>query len=361
MKNAKPLQAITTPALIGILISIFNCGVLAKDFQLPVLPTFQNSYDLAAYSAKTSYYDLMKVTIEPKMVSIANDATHDNEGALKAGKGVEVKLGEHNYNIHVNFPVGPQGGRSYGWTAGQVGDWSDQMYLQHLAEVEAENNPQDLDACYKTIVRLLGSSNPEGIENLAPPTQRVATNFLAIYTAEEYRAMVPKGIKNWDDALFQVTMLGAFHGGQSKFTLFYEGKFTNQTKKQAAGVYTPVGPGPTAKSASDKPATLDDYWQFSKDPNSKRSGINETRRDFEKMGKAITKYEASLSSQTLAQVQGTVGKSDNVIETTSKFFTTGQSKDLSRIDDFAKALAAFLLEVRGNSDKITAWELNGEK
>ena len=122
------------------------------------------------------------------------------------------------------------------------------MYLKHLAEVEAENNSQDLDAFYETIVRLLGSSNPDGIENLVAPTQRVATNFLAIYTAEEYRAMVPKGIKNWDDALFQVTMLAAFHGGQSKFTLFYEGKFTNQTKKQAAGVYTAVGPGPTAKS-----------------------------------------------------------------------------------------------------------------
>ncbi len=173
--------------------------------------------------------------------------------------------------------------------------------------------------------------------------------------------MVPKGIKNWDDALCQVTMLGAYHGGQSKFTLFYEGKFTNRTKRQAAGVYTPVGPGPTANSAPEKPATLDDYWQFSKDPNSKRSGINETRLDFERMGRAITKYEASLSSQTLAQVQATVGKSDNVIETTSKFFTTGQSKDLSIINDFAKAVAAFLLEVRSNADKITAWELNGEK
>ena len=89
--------------LLSATLSIFSCDVLAKDFQLPVLPTFQNSYDLAAYSGKTSYYDLMKGTIEPKMVSIANEATQDNEGALKAGKGVQVKLGEHNYNIHVNF------------------------------------------------------------------------------------------------------------------------------------------------------------------------------------------------------------------------------------------------------------------
>jgi hypothetical protein len=336
-------------------------AALAKDISLPVLPVFNNLYDLNNYSGKSSYYDFMKSTIEPKIADLAKDADQDNEGALKAGKGVAVKLGDHNYNIHVNFPLGAQGGRSYGWTSGQVGDWSDLVYLQHLARVVLGNNPQDLNAFYETIVRMLGACNPQGIENLVPATQRVATNFLAIYTAEQYRAMVPNGIKNWDDALFQVTMLGAFHGGQSKFTMFYEGKFTVQTKRQAAGVYTPFGPGPTAKGASDKLASMDDYWQFSRDPDSHRSGVNETRGDFEKMGHAITKYEASIQSQALTQVQAVVGKSDNVVETTSKFFTTGQSKDISKIDGLAKAVSALMLEARGNADKITTWELNGEK
>jgi hypothetical protein len=336
-------------------------AALAKDLSLPILPRFNNFYDLSTYSGKSSFYDFMKSTIEPKIAAIAKDATQDNVGALKAGKGVAVELGEHNYNIHVNFPLGAQGGRSYGWTSGQVGDWSDLKYLQHLAQVVLGNNPQDLGAFYETIVRMLGACNPQGIENLIPATQRVATNFLAIYTAEEYRAMVPKGIKNWDDALFQVTMLGAFHGGQSKFTMFYEGKFTVQTKKQAAGVYTPFGPGPTAKDASDKPASMDDYWQFSRDPDSNRSGVNETRGDFEKMGAAITKYEASIQSAALAQVQAVVGKSDNVIETTSKFFTTGQSKDMSKIDGLAKAVSALMLEARGNADEITTWQLNHEQ
>jgi hypothetical protein len=234
------------------------------------------------------------------------------------------------------------------------------MYLQHLAQVVLGNNPRDLNAFYETIVRILGACNPQGIENLLPATQRLATNFLAIYTAEQYRAMVPKGIKNWDDALLQVTMLGAFHGGQSKFTMFYEGKFTVQTKRQAAGVYTPFGPGPTAKDASDKRASMDDYWQFSRDPDSHRSGVNETRSDFEKMGHAITKYEASIQSQALAQVHAVVGKSDNVIEATSKFFTTGQSKDMSKIDGLAKAVSALMLEARGNADEITTWQLNHE-
>jgi hypothetical protein len=338
--------------------SFLTANAFAKDLSLPILPKFNNLYDLNSYSGKSSYYDLMKSTIEPKIADLAKDATQDNVGALKAGKGVAVKLGDHNYNIHVNFPLDAQGGRSYGWTSGQVGDWSDLKYLQHLAQVVLGNNPQDLSAFYQTIVRILGACNPQGIENLIPATQRVATNFLAIYTAEEYRAMVPKGIKNWDDALLQVTMLGAFHGGQSKFTMFYEGKFTAQTKRQAAGVYTPFGPGPTAKDASDKPASMDDYWQFSRDPNSHRSGVNETRDDFQKMGHAITNYEASIQSQALAQVQAVVGKSDNVIATTSKFFTTGQSKDMSKIEGLATAVSALMLEARGNADEITTWQLN---
>jgi len=346
-------------SLVGTSSSNFlTAAAVAKDLSLPILPRFNNFYDLNSYSGKSSYYDFMKSTIEPKIADIAKDATQDNVGALKAGKGVAVKLGDHNYNIHVNFPLDAQGGRSYGWTSGQVGDWSDLKYLQHLAQVVLGNNPPDLSTFYQTIVRILGACDPQGIENLIPATQRVATNFTAIYTAEEYRAMVPKGIKNWDDALFQVTMLGAFHGGQSKFTMFYEGKFTVQTKRQAAGVYTPFGPGPTAKDASDKPASMDDYWQFSRDPDSHRSGVNETRGDFEKMGHAITKYEASIQSQALAQVQAVIGKSDNVIETISKFFTTGQSKDVSKIDGLAKAVSALMLEARGNADEITTWQLN---
>jgi len=338
--------------------NFLTAAASAKDLSLPTLPRFENLYDLNSYSGKSSYYDFMKSTIEPKIAGIAKEATQDNVGALKAGKGVAVELGLHNYNIHVNFPLNAQGGRSYGWTSGQVGDWSDLKYLQHLAQLVLANNPQDLNAFYETIVRILGGCNPQGIENLIPATQRVATNFVAIYTAEQYRAMIPNGIKNWDDALFQVTMLGAFHGGQSKFTMFYEGKFTVQTKRQAAGVYTPFGPGPTGKDASDKPASMDDYWQFSRDPDSHRSGVNETRGDFEKMGRAITKYEASIQSQALAQVQAVVGTSENVIETISKFFTTGQSKDTSKIDGLAKAVSSLMLEARGNADEITTWQLN---
>ena len=41
--------------LLSATLSIFSCDVLAKDFQLPVLPSFQNSYDLAANKGRSSF------------------------------------------------------------------------------------------------------------------------------------------------------------------------------------------------------------------------------------------------------------------------------------------------------------------
>ena len=122
-----------------------------------------------------------------------------NQQALKEGLGVAVRLDDNNYNIHENFPKSAQGGRSYGWTSGQVGDWSDKTYLDNLARVVVEKDKDDLKNFYQTIIQVLGACDAEGLAalrnnydsktNTGAPTQRVVTNFLAIYTAEEYRAI----------------------------------------------------------------------------------------------------------------------------------------------------------------------------
>ena len=62
-----------------------------------------------------------------------------------------MKLGENNYNVHINFPLRATGGRSYGWTNGQVGDWSDRMYLDSIAQLMAEGDEDNIAAFY-TIV-----------------------------------------------------------------------------------------------------------------------------------------------------------------------------------------------------------------
>jgi hypothetical protein len=355
---------------ISFLALTLSLGLTAADFALPELrqaahPTF----DLSQVAKTTSFYDFMRSRLGTKIQELAPSAkpSRTNQAELEAGHGVSVKLSERNYNVHINFPNAATGGRSYGWTSGKVGDWSDAMYLDHLAGIVGSDDA-NLAKFYQWLVEVLGACNADdsslSVESLNAASQRVATNFLAIYTAEAYRAMVPQPHLNWDDALFEVTMLGAFHGGQSTFTKFYLGKFSTESKKQGAGVYAKTRPGPSAGKAADKHAEMNDYWQFSANPTSRQSGINETRVDFEKLGTAITKYESRVAhNPTLGRIQAVVGGESrtNVIKGVARFFTNGRSKDLSKIDSLAQDVSDFLMDVRSDADKITAWELHGER
>src|SRR5262249_48422570 len=191
--------------------------------------------------------------------------------------------------------------------------------------------------------------------NTGVPTQRVATNFLAIYTAEEYRAI--QGTKNWDDAILEVTLLGAFHGGQTTFTKFYRGKFTTRSAVQETGNYY----GLPSKDKNGKviptvakDASMDDYWQISK--TSTRSGIHLTAGDYGKMGTAITSYESTKAhNKTLSLIQSIVGSGPNVIHSIATYFTEGKA-DPSKTNTLAVAVAQLLDQVNTDADVITGWE-----
>jgi hypothetical protein len=336
---------------------------MGTDFTLPKLPhPVDRTLDLKTLAGKSSFFDIMQSWLAPTLEKFAPQAKgpDTNQSELKAGSGVTVKLSQFNYNIHVNFPAKSVGGRSYGWTRGEVGDWSDATYLDRLAQALSVDDVDEVAKFYMLLIRMLGACNAEdeasSIETLANPTQRVATNFLAIYTAEEYRALVPvQPHHGWDDALAQVTLLGAFHSGQQTLTKYYLGTFSNKSKKQGPGVFK----GPDADRADTKNAELNDYWQFSANPQSNQSGINETRDDFVQMGTKVTKYAKSNGNKSLANIEAVVGASDNVIQAVSQFFTNGKSKDVSRIGALANDVADFLMSIRKDADKITAWIQQG--
>jgi hypothetical protein len=348
--------------------AVLIASVRADDFTLAKLTSFAHNFDLtnASDSGKNTFYKFIHTILAPEMESLAPSAGKvPNQQALEQGLGVAVRLDDNNYNIHENFPKSAQGGRSYGWTSGQVGDWSDKMYLDNLALVVAEKDKDDLKNFYQTIIQLLGACDAHGLAaltnnydfktNTGVPTQRVATNFLAIYTAEEYRAI--QGTKNWDDAILEVTLLGAFHGGQTTFTKFYRGKFTTRSNVQETGNYY----GLPSKDKNGKvvptvakDATMDDYWQISK--TSTRSGIHLTAGDYGKMGTAITRYESTKAhNKTLSLIQSIVGSGPNVIHSISTYFTEGKA-DPSKTNTLAVAVAQFLDQVNTDANVITAWE-----
>ena len=362
-----------TPILMLFSTVIAMTSVSADDFPLAKLPNFAHSFDLtkASGSGNNTFYKFLHETLAPEIEALAPSAGKvPNQQALEQGLGVAVRLDDNNYNIHENFPKSAQGGRSYGWTMGQVGDWSDKMYLDNLALVMVEKDKNDLTTFYQTVIQLLGACDAHGIaaqaNNYDPnaktgvPTQRVATNFLAIYTAEEYRAI--QGTKNWDDALLEVTLLSAFHGGQTTFTKFYRGKFTTGSNVQETGNY--YGLPSKDKNGNviptvPKDAAMDDYWQISK--TSTRSGIHLTAEDYGKMGTAITKYESTKTqNQALNTIQSIVGSGPNVIQSISTYFTEGKA-DPGNTNTLATSVAQFLDQVNRDADAITAWETAGEK
>lgn len=335
-------------------------SVSAKHFELKRLPHYEKAdFDLGFYANRISYYDFVRKIVGPELQKKSKNIGGENEQVLKKGGGVSVRINEHNYHVHINYPNSPRGGRSYGWTLGSVGDWSDAMYLDELEKVIYQKSEPELAEIYSLVIDLLGASNPERFSNLDIQTQLVINNFLAIYTAEAYRAMVPNGHDNWDEALLEVTLLSAFHSGQNTLTKFYAGKFTDSSLKQDSGVYNRGQPGILADEARPKKAQLRDYWQFSADPDSKRSGINLTRRDFEKMGQQITYYQRKIKGnsdvETIFALVG--GDRKNVFKAIAQYFGEGKSQDVRIIPQLNEVVTRFLIDVRRDAQEMTEWQL----
>jgi hypothetical protein len=97
---------------------------------------------------------------------------------------------------------------------------------------------------------------------------------------------------------------------------------------------------------------LNDYWQFSSAPDSRRSGINLTRPDFEKMGAVITSYEKN-NSDSKATEAIVKGSGNNLFKDITQYFADGKA-NASDADNLATDVASLLVQVRKDAEKITS-------
>ena len=316
---------------------------------------FDIGFDLAEYQGRT-FLNLMQEVIKPAIDQVANDRDRrlPNETALEQGVGVALKIAPRNFTYHVNYEVSEErSGRSYGLSpTGKISDPSDKDYLDDLAKL---TDPSELTDFYTTLMEIIADCDARGYSQLERATQGVATDFMAIYVAEQDRHLMSNlGTFNWDDALLQVTLLAAFHAGQSTFTKFYEGEFTSKSYVQYDKVYL-LDKG----NARQKDAEMNDYWQFTKVAPQTRSGINITRRDFERMGEWITMYEGSSPNKRLIfnVIKGVKGQGKNVFKDIAKFFIRKGAPPSMTAESaqIAADIATFLGQVREDADKITAY------
>ena len=203
------------------------------------------------------------------------------------------------------------------------------------------------------------------INNLSPKGKQVAADFVAVYVAEQYRHLLGgKGRylgrrHNWDDAHLQVTLLAAVHAGQSRnnMAMFYKGRFVSEVYHQSnRGKCVYQKPWNKISSRLRKRRmNLTDYWQFNKECD--RSGVNITRRDFEKFGDAITGWLENKEGRALIQDFNTLlGRSwtNNVFEAMGEFYVSNKTADShANADQIVDGLVNILMLSKEHADEIT--------
>jgi hypothetical protein len=279
--------------------------------------------------------------------------------ALVSGGGVAVKIDSNNTAYNVNYGSGENEkdemtGRSFGEAPGRLAlDASDKHYLEIL-ENYVRSEDENVAYFYQSILDILLNNDTSNYSSITPEGQAVATDFLAVYTAEQNRHLMSDLKRHpWDESLLEVTLLSALHSGQEKIMMMFNGEFTTTTLKQASGC--------KADERASKNASLVDYWQFSSstDPaNCNRSGLNVTRKDFRKLGAAITAYQRAYHPELVFNVERHFSRTktkNNLFAQFSEFLIN--YKTPSQLDATTLELAAdmteFLMQVREDADMIS--------
>jgi hypothetical protein len=376
MKMSRKLFSV----LASITILGFAISAIASDLR-PDPSRFKDSFRLSDYAGKLTFLQLMDTKVKPALDEIYGKLGRiNNDTAIRKGQGVAVELHPGYWNFHVNYADGANKnpkvkdemtGRSYGMGPdGEASDPSDAFYLDELEKALKGADERELSGFYSTLLEIIGNCDSRGFDSLRSPlTQAVATDFMAVYGAEEDRHLMGNlGSFNWDDALWEVTMLAALHSGQKRFTKFYEGEFKDQTYDQSLKSYQQ--PGKRTSSTPTRPAKLRDYWQFGRSVNDRgeqnRSGINVTRRDFERLGQSITEFEkGSAGSGLIQSIENTVrGGGKNVFKDITTFYINrsalndldaqGRSQTRDATDRLARDVAKLMVQIRADADAITA-------
>ncbi|MGZ3691382.1 MAG: hypothetical protein ACXVAX_07755 [Pseudobdellovibrio sp.] len=279
--------------------------------------------------------------------------------SLVSGGGVVLKMGAHSFAYNVNYGTGQTDkdemtGRSFGETTNSFAlDASDKHYLQILEKYvrsEGENSAY----FYKSLLQILTNNDTSNFDNISAQGQAVASDFVAVYTAEQDRHLMAQ-LKShpWDSALLEVTLISAFHGGQKNVMVMYNNELTEKT--------LPQSPGCSPKGTNQQPASMTDYWQYSTstDPaNCNRSGINVTRKDFRTLGLLISNYERQNHADLVNKIEShfTGSKGVNVFAELSDFlinYNTAKKLDASSLE-LAQDFTQFLMQVRQDANLISS-------
>ena len=230
---------------------------------------------------------------------------------LASCAGSHLKLADDNYAYNVHYGTGEMDkddrtGRSFG--ASRVYHATDSSYTHYLSELEKfiTDTPDNVKPFITTVMETLTNSEPRRYKDVNDQGDAVLTDFFAIWIAEQDRNIMDGRVKpHWDAALFQTTLLASFHAGQDEIKMFYRDPLSNELyftdatfklawpRKDHANEECVVD----LESRRVKDASLTDYIgvHYRTYKHCGRSGVNMSRKEWQKLGQEITAYVAETS------------------------------------------------------------------
>lgn len=353
--------------ILSLLLSILSISSEAKVYRNMKVGNYEASIDLNTYAGQP-LFEVMKDVIYPAINEQAAKQQRWGEHieGVKRGEGVEVVLGRDVTTYHVKYKAeGEDRVERSGRSFGVVGSGStkkyvaDASYKHYLTTLEAilSGNDHDARAFFRAIIKVIADSDPSEIAALKNEFKQVAADFVAIYVAEQYRRLTATSGEylgsnhQWDDALVQVTLLSAFHSGQDEMMMFYEGEFTGKVYHQDECLYNAKDEDERRANTKKRKARLHDYWQFtvrSECPG--RSGVNLTRKDFSKLGNALTQ-ELNAQLGTIKDLDLGSAYNRNFIKAATQDLLEGKFE--SKASDYTEILVDVLMTLRAQANTIS--------
>jgi hypothetical protein len=147
--------------------------------------------------------------------NIALDST-STLALLASGSGTLVRIDGNNcfYNVGYESPV-LQSGRSFGSAPGRKPlDSSDYYYLNEAEQYLAPSQTGDATVFFRAILKVLTNCDSSDMGALTVAGQTVATDFLAVYTAELDRHVMVNlnpAVSPWEIDIAEVTLLADYN------------------------------------------------------------------------------------------------------------------------------------------------------
>ena len=227
-----------------------------------------------------TYLGFMKKKVKPALDSfqevIQNDSAYKSGNyrqlqahLIEKGAGVAIRIDSHNYIFNIGYLDGSdekndvKSGRSYGvGPTSRESDPSDVAYLNEL-EKYLSSEPQAAGEFVHALMLVLTNCDTSDWKKLSQDGQIVATDFLAIYTAESDRHLMvhlSPGSHPWEIDLAAATFVSIFDTATG--LIMQNGKLIN--------------------------GNLNQWWA----KGASGSGIGNTRRDRIALQRLIARYDA---------------------------------------------------------------------